>query len=50
MLVSNFTQGEMQEELFMNFKEGICMMIAVNQTYGPCTLATFLDVEPLKLN
>ena len=46
MLVSNFTHGEMREELFMNSKEGINMMIVVSWNHG---LHTLDIVELMKL-
>jgi len=48
MLVSNFTEGDMQEELFMNFKEGMYTMITVSWNYGQHTLEVFLIVELMK--
>ena len=53
MLMSKFGRGKMQEELFMNFKESIYMMIDVSWNYGwnygMHTLEIFLVVEPMKL-
>jgi len=49
MLLSDFTLGEAQETLFMNFKESRYTKIAVSCNYGRRTVEISVVVEAMKL-
>jgi len=49
MLLLNITQGDMEEELFVNFKEGTCTMIAASWNYGLHMPETSIVVQAANL-